>query len=415
MKKIILTISIFLIIISNIKSQSGWVQQNSGTTQLLFSVFFVNAQTGWAVGNEGIIINTTTGGTNWEQQYSSGYNFLRSVYFLNSQTGWAVGYYAGLGRVLKTTNGGLNWIPYVNNSLGWVLTNIQFINENTGWACGSSGNNYESTILKTINSGQNWTLQYDSVGIGGNSLFEIQFLNSNSGYSVGWNNQLLKTTNGGTNWYYQNNNVFGLFNTLTFLNSSTGFIGGSDIYSTHDGGNNWSQYGTNYNVKAMKIIDQNVIYGAGSAGKIIKTTNGGTNWNVLTSNTTEDLYSIFFLDSYIGWCVGANGKILKTITGGITNINELSTTTPISCSLSQNYPNPFNPSTNIKFDVPKLENIRITIFDAIGREIETLVNEKLASGTYESTWDGSKYSSGIYFYRFQTGEYSETKRMILIK
>ncbi len=415
MKKLILLFIIFPFLISYVYSQSGWEQQYSGTTQLLFSVYFVNAQTGWAVGNTGIIIKTTNGGTNWSQQYNSGYSFLRSVYFINSQTGWAVGYHGGLGRVLKTTNGGLNWIPYVNNSLGWVLTNIQFIDENIGWACGSSGNNYESTIIKTTNGGQNWNLQFDSTALGSNSLYELQFLNGSTGYSVGWVNQLLKTTYGGTNWYYQNNNVLGFFNTLSFLNSLTGYIGGSDIYSTHDGGDNWTQYGTNYNLKSMKIINQNISYGVGSAGKIIKTTNGGTNWSVLTSGITEDLYNIFFLDSFTGWCVGANGKILKTVTGGATNINYVSNIIPNNYNLSQNYPNPFNPSTSIKFEIPTSEYVEIIIFDALGTKVKTLVNEQLSHGTYETTWDGSKYASGIYFYSLQAGDYTETKRMTLLK
>ena len=97
---------------------------------------------------------------------------------------------------------------------------------------------------------------------------------------------------------------------------------------------------------------------------------------------------------------------------GITNINpEL----PKAYSLKQNYPNPFNPKTNIKFDIPKQGFVSIKIFDALGREVATLVNESLSPGTYEITFDGTKYPSGVYFYRIKTEGFSDVKRMMLIK
>jgi hypothetical protein len=92
-----------------------------------------------------------------------------------------------------------------------------------------------------------------------------------------------------------------------------------------------------------------------------------------------------------------------------------------SFSLSQNYPNPFNPDTKIKFDIPldsRLrgnDNVSLKIFDLLGREIATLVNEKLSPGTYEVEWDASNYSSGVYFYTLKTEYYFETKRMVLMK
>jgi len=81
----------------------------------------------------------------------------------------------------------------------------------------------------------------------------------------------------------------------------------------------------------------------------------------------------------------------------------------------QNYPNPFNPSTSIRYEIPKTGLVKIVIFDENGREVESLVNEKQTAGTYEATWDASKYPSGVYFYRLTTESYSETKKMILLK
>jgi len=96
-------------------------------------------------------------------------------------------------------------------------------------------------------------------------------------------------------------------------------------------------------------------------------------------------------------------------------IKKISTEIPSLFSLSQNYPNPFNPNTKIKFDLPKNVNVKLTLYDMLGREIETLVNEQLNAGSYEVNWDGTKYTSGVYYYRLNAGEFVETKKMILMK
>jgi len=105
-------------------------------------------------------------------------------------------------------------------------------------------------------------------------------------------------------------------------------------------------------------------------------------------------------------------KYELTLPVGIRNI---SSEVPERYSLSQNYPNPFNPSANIKYQIAKNSNVTLKIYDNLGKEVGILVNEELKAGTYESTFDGSRLSSGIYFYRLTAGDYSETKKMILIK
>jgi hypothetical protein len=103
--------------------------------------------------------------------------------------------------------------------------------------------------------------------------------------------------------------------------------------------------------------------------------------------------------------------IIKSITSEI----------PKSYSLSQNYPNPFNPSTKLRFDIPESKGspvqVKLLVYDILGRELAVLANEKLPPGTYEYEWNGSNYSSGVYFYTLTTGDnfFSETKKMILSK
>jgi hypothetical protein len=103
----------------------------------------------------------------------------------------------------------------------------------------------------------------------------------------------------------------------------------------------------------------------------------------------------------------------------LVGIESFSSGAPKDFSLSQNFPNPFNPITKIKFSIPPLKGargmIRLVIYDILGREIATLVNELLQPGTYEVEWDGSNYPSGVYFYKLITDDYTETRKMVLIK
>jgi hypothetical protein len=90
-------------------------------------------------------------------------------------------------------------------------------------------------------------------------------------------------------------------------------------------------------------------------------------------------------------------------------------TTPIKYELSQNYPNPFNPVTNIKYQIQKTGLVALKIYDITGREIKTLVNEIKSPGSYIVTFNGAEFASGVYFYRIQSGDFVQVKKMILIK
>jgi len=83
--------------------------------------------------------------------------------------------------------------------------------------------------------------------------------------------------------------------------------------------------------------------------------------------------------------------------------------------LSQNYPNPFNPTTKIKYSIPHSSNVQIKVFDVLGNELESLVNEEKPAGTYELTWNADQLPSGVYIYQLKAGEYTAVKKMILLK
>lgn len=113
-------------------------------------------------------------------------------------------------------------------------------------------------------------------------------------------------------------------------------------------------------------------------------------------------------------------SFIGPVTIGVQNISQ---SVPGKFTLSQNYPNPFNPTTKIKFDIPQITPplkgeggmTSLKVFDILGREVSTLVNEQLKPGTYEVNFDGSKLASGIYYYRLSAGDFIQTKKMVLVK
>ena len=88
---------------------------------------------------------------------------------------------------------------------------------------------------------------------------------------------------------------------------------------------------------------------------------------------------------------------------------------PVISGLNQNYPNPFNPVTNLEFRIPESGFVSLKVFDILGNEVVTLINENMLPGSYKTEFDGSNFASGMYFYKLESGNFQETKRMILIK
>jgi photosystem II stability/assembly factor-like uncharacterized protein len=463
MKKLIYALAVIIISATNLFSQPAWGPQNSGTTDNLYVVYFLNAQTGFA-GGDFSIFKTTNGGTSWTPKVLSDSTRIQSIRFLNSTTGYACG---GLVNIInwshqflfKTTDAGENWTKiyegqsnsgiYFNDvfpidtliyltSGGWssftttggmylsqnsgvnfstlnltssfeAVQKLSFINSQTGWVTSFAGSDVSGgkrKIFKTTNRGQNWTMQFrDSLyldGMGVNDM-DIQFVNQNTGFSIYQRNsnstRFLKTTNSGISWdsitlpYNKSKAMF-------FADANTGWIGGSPS-------------------------PDNI--------SIIRTTNGGTNWpNTWSYNSTTVINSIYFVNNFTGWAVGNGGAIFRTWTSGLpgVNVQNISSEIPSSFSLSQNYPNPFNPNTKIKFELPSVAEplwrkvygvsrgvglVKLNVFDITGREVQTLVNEKLQPGTYETNFDGSNLTSGVYFYKLMTDGFTETRRMVLLK
>ncbi len=205
----------------------------------------------------------------------------------------------------------------------------------------------------------------------------------------------------------------------------------SIFYST-DGGTSWTAVSGNLeqnadgtgngpSVRSVRILDLNgsKIYYAGTSTGLYATTslNGmSTEWiqQAAASIGMVDAEAIDTRNNDGTVAVGTFGAGVFSTKVLATGVNEQKNV-PLSYSLSQNYPNPFNPSTKIKYSVAKSELVKLTVYNILGQQVSTLVDKVQPAGNYEINFDASKLSSGVYLYRLDAGNFTNVKKMILIK
>jgi phage tail sheath protein FI/photosystem II stability/assembly factor-like uncharacterized protein len=219
-------------ILSGAEDNNSLVQfENLRVLKSLTSISFLDVSNGWAVGEEGTILNTTDGGTTWSVQASDVTVPLHEVFFRSDTLGWAVG---GEGTILNTTDGGTNWLVQdPPTGLTANLSGVFFRSDTLGWAVGGEG-----TILNTTDGGTAWSPQTSGVTV---PLYATHFRINTDGLVVGDIGTILKTTDGGTTWTPQNSEVTARLNDMRFLDATHGWAVGEGGTILHWDGTSWSE------------------------------------------------------------------------------------------------------------------------------------------------------------------------------
>ena len=468
MKKLLFVLGMLIIGLTSdvLKAQTGWSLQTNpippSNTNDLGKVQFVSSTEGWISAPNGDLLHTTDAGATWNRvtpfpndTVNSSADPANSMWWVNKTHGWKINWFGtslsnvhgavihlttdgginwtkkilstttgdagfqiqfvdelngrvliynfitGVAQFLQTTDGGNNWSPFSGAGI------FYFVDVNNGWSytgSGIQGANPPYMIYHTTNGGTNWTKQFSDSVTG--SYHAMQFTDLNNGWIVGDSSKILKTTNGGVNWVRITNtgiNPNSESKYVFFINGNTGWIG------TNDGNIN-----------------------SNTTREVLHTTNGGASWIKQYPPISNGIFSIFFWDENNGWFTAGNcvqncddtypdslkiwqGVIGHTSNGGVTGVEEGNNSIPSGYSLSQNYPNPWNPTTTINYSLAKEGNVKLTIYNALGSKIATIVNEYKPAGSYSVQFNGSNLASGIYLYRTESGTFSATKKFILMK
>lgn len=407
MKKIIITA--FLIIIQFTidfgNTSAQWVQVSSGlppsSSCYAFAVNGSNIFAGF-VNSAGVYI-TTDNGNNWTQTALNNKS-------INSLAVKSNNVFAG------TLSDGL--FISTNNGSSWTLTSLNIpivkslsVNGNDIFA-GSGSSGGSGGVFKSSNNGSNWTqtsfnnLATYSLATSGDNIFAGTL---GSGVYV--------STNRGSSWTQTSLNTGTIYSmTISGNNIFAGTIS-SGVYLSTNNGSSWTPTSLNTgNVFSLASNGNNVFAGTSGGTGVKFTSDDGINW--ISKNqglTTIGTIGALFIDNNNIFAANWGQGVWKRSLSEIIGIKNISTEVPSVFSLNQNYPNPFNPSTIIKFAILNSGLVKLTVFDIMGREVQTLINELLNSGTYETTFDASQFASGIYYYKLSTPVFSETKKMTLQK
>ena len=434
--KIFLFFLLFIIAFIDLYPQTEWIQLNSPTSLKIDKLYCVDSLHCWAAGDSGLIISTSNGGSDWTVQNSGVSNLIQDIYFLNHNLGWAVSTrfdtIAG-SYIIKTTNGGEIWEKEFFNIENKFFHAIYFLDTLNGWVAGNNA------FYGTTDGGLTWNPpRFDSSLYSSLPVLKIVFFSKQYGFACGGQHDLIgviwKTTDAGLNWSSKNMG-FEPLRELTFIDSLNiigvggDFEYGTAVARTSDGGENWIYELPGFLGVAtgLSFRKKNEAWATlGSESKFILSVDSGKTWNVFNTYNNAAIYDLVFTDSLHGFAVGDSGVILKYKAKLTSIIDDNKTDVPSTIYLFQNYPNPFNPSTKIKYTIPNVETHRdasllttLKVFDVLGNEVATLFDEYKPAGNYEVVFNTStiKYqlSSGVYFYQLKTGSFVETKRMLLLR
>jgi len=402
----------------------------------LWTIDFESENVGWAAGSSGTILKTVNKGDDWFEVNPDNVSNFRSIYFSDFHHGWVVG--VG-GVIYRTTDGGYNWTRTTPNVTFERLNSVYFVDQNIGWICGANG-----TILHSTNGGVNWYFQESGTN---NELTSLSFTETGVGWIGGRSGTILHTEDGG-----------GFVNVQSFWKNYLN-LALADPGETSDDMDVIvnPEFLDSYSLSGVSVVLDTILHSNVTDLVILLSHNGATDTLVVQpinsgSNIVEctltDASSVPIDQGYPPFTgifkphsplsvfsgMDPNGvwtlKINDLISGNtgtleawglklyfdVTNDVESDLyLIPNEFKIFQNFPNPFNPSTRIKWQIPEPGLITLKVYDVLGNEITTLLNEEKPAGNGELLWNAENLPSGVYFYQLKAGEFIQTKKMILIK
>jgi len=424
MKKFSLSVFFLFALIST--SQAQW--QQIQTTPPLTNGYCLEA-----IGDDFAVISsypnkillTTDAGKTWTQKLFPK-NYAVDISLVNKNVFYAA---ADDGTFYKTTDCGDNWtIIYSNPQKTGFGNYIEMFTPTDGIAMGDA--NYTTKIplfLKTTD-GINWieTCKQTIGGGAADGWKSLDFVNSNIGYYSPKGGpsprRLHKTTDGGINWTETSFDIYA--DVIKFYDKDFGILAHlPTIYRTTNGGVTWQDYPIHASSPSpaadIEFVPNNPqkVWMSYYSGLFFSNDSGKT-WTEQSIPNITRAFDITFATEKTGWLLCANGKLFYTNNcGGFLTSLQSNNTLPNKFELFQNYPNPFNPSTVINYQLPISSFVALKVYDVLGREVATLVNEFQNAGTHHSAFFTlhSSLSSGTYFYRLTAGDFSSTQKMVLLK
>ncbi|MGA2624391.1 MAG: T9SS type A sorting domain-containing protein [Bacteroidota bacterium] len=392
------------------ESDAQWVQ-TSAPRDAKISCFAFNASMTFAGSDSGLLISTDRG-FSW-QTADSGLTNTYTVYsclVLDSTTILVGTAFQG---VFRSTDDGATW----------KAVNTGLTNHGVYSLARSDSNIFAATgagVFRSTDKGTSWQRSGLTSGFIACLAVSAKRADTSSILAGTGTGGVFRSTNNGSSWKSINT---GLTNNTIWsiaIVDSNIFIGTgtSGIFLTTDNGASWNAVNTglgNLNVQSFACVGKNIFAGTYGGGVFLSGDNGANwlsvndglgNWNVNVLGLNS---GIIYAGIYGG---GVWARALHELVGVF---HQSSSQSPLRFSLKQNYPNPFNPNTNFEFRIANFGFVSLKVYDMLGREVATLVNEVKQPGEYAVRWNAEGIASGVYFYRLTAGSCREVKKMLYLR
>lgn len=323
--------------------------------------------------------------------------------------------------IYRSTDNGNSWQESNNGIIAENMFN--HIKKSPNGFLYTLGSSFDDTLrlYRSSDNGMNWTKlfrpnssQFHQFTIDGSGRLYL------AGTSASLQASIIRSTDNGNTWSQIVLPQFDFTDNLTAFGNNLYMTTTAKLYTSTDMGSTWTQLNSG-NFGSVRFssmtINRNGHIFLSITNKVHVTTDNGISWNIQSSGIPNNaaINDLIFDDNDFLFAMSQDHGIFKSIQSTITSTGNGISIIPEQFKLSQNYPNPFNPNTVISYQLAVSSFASLKIYDVLGNEVETLLNEKQNAGIYNVEFDAINYPSGIYFYKLSTESFSDTKRMILLK
>jgi photosystem II stability/assembly factor-like uncharacterized protein len=417
------------------QAPAQWVHADGLDSMFVTALVVSNTRLFAGTNVEGIFLSTDSGAS-WTESNSGLTNKYVVGLFANGPNLFARTF---LGDVCRTTDSGTSWD--LINSLPANTSVTCFAGTDTSLFVGTEGvfPGTEGGVFRSADNGTSWTainsgllpktdvytLAVSHNGTGGTNLYAGGTIREDTYHGC-----IYLSTNNGTQWAEVSSGLTGT--SFSYFGVRSFGVNGTDVFASlensflrsADGGNTWTRldsWPTDQQIMAFAASGTNLFVATldsyGAHGGVVQSTDNGASWIPVDSGLPTDRWVSSFAIVGTSLFAGTSGAGVwsRPLSEMITSVDPVTGQLPHGYWLSQNYPNPFNSTTEIQFSILNRQLTIVKVYDMLGREVTTLVNEVKTPGTYTVRCDGSHLASGVYFYQLRTGTFGETRKLLLLR
>jgi len=405
-KILILLLCILCVYTTTYKVQTNYWTPTSPFNQYIYSFVLDSPGNLYAGTWDSGVWRTSDDGNNWIQTGLTD-SIITSLAINGSEHIFAGAYGRG---VYRSTNQGIDWIR-----VGLLNLNINCVAINDSGLI-FAGIWEDSLLYRSSDNGNSWISC--SLGIPDTSIAIVSLAFNSFGHIFAGTvtGNVYRSTNNGDNWTPTSLSCSNahriLIDDLDYI-----YVGAYGMYRSTDDGANWDTINngaSTWEVHSIAINSLGFIF-RGTYEHVYRSTNYGDKWTDISTGLPNQYVESLVIDPSGLAFAGTWGNGVFRSTYLTTEVENDLSKVPDAYNLSQNYPNPFNPTSKIIYSLPIANHVIIKLFDNLGRELQTLVNEYKNEGNYTISINSSELASGIYYYRMQAGKFFETKKLVVIK